>query len=49
MDAMTEGHPLRVVIVDDEPLARAVIREYLKAHPDVDVVAGSVVVVISSA
>jgi two-component system, LytTR family, response regulator len=30
---------LRVVIVDDEPLARAVIREYLRAHPDVDVVA----------
>ena len=31
--------PLRVVIVDDEPLARAVIREYLRAHPEVDVVA----------
>jgi two-component system LytT family response regulator len=31
--------PLRVVIVDDEPLARAVIREYLHAHADVEVVA----------
>ena len=30
---------LRVVIVDDEPLARAVVREYLKAHPGVEVVA----------
>jgi len=30
---------LRVVIVDDEPLARAVVREYLKAHPGVEIVA----------
>jgi two-component system, LytTR family, response regulator len=30
---------LRVVIVDDEPLARTVIREYLKAHPGVEIVA----------
>ena len=30
---------LRVVIVDDEPLARAVVREFLKAHPGVEVVA----------
>jgi two-component system LytT family response regulator len=30
---------LRVVVVDDEPLARAVIREYLRAHPGVEVVA----------
>ena len=30
---------LRVVIVDDEPLARAVVREYLGAHPGVEVVA----------
>lgn len=36
---MTEQPTLRVVIVDDEPLARAVIREYLEAHPGVDVVA----------
>jgi len=31
--------PLRVVIVDDEPLARAVVREYVAAHPGVEVVA----------
>lgn len=36
---MTDEQTLRVVIVDDEPLARAVIREYLKAHPGVEVVA----------
>ena len=30
---------LRVVIVDDEPLARALLREYLQSHNDVDVVA----------
>jgi two-component system LytT family response regulator len=33
------GETLRVVIVDDEPLARAVVREYIQAHPDVEVVA----------
>jgi two-component system LytT family response regulator len=31
--------PLRVIIVDDEPLARVVVREYLTAHPGVEVVA----------
>jgi two-component system LytT family response regulator len=36
---MTNEPTLRVVIVDDEPLARAVIREYLTAHPGVEVVA----------
>jgi two-component system, LytTR family, response regulator len=30
---------LRVIIVDDEPLARAVVREYLGAHPGVEIVA----------
>ena len=30
---------LRVVIVDDEPLARTVVREYIAAHPGVEVVA----------
>jgi two-component system, LytTR family, response regulator len=30
---------LRVVIVDDEPLARAVVREYLGDHPGVEVIA----------
>jgi two-component system, LytTR family, response regulator len=36
---MTEAPPLNVIIVDDEPLARAVIREYVTAHPGVQVVA----------
>ena len=36
---MTDEQTLRVVIVDDEPLARAVIREFIKAHPGVEVVA----------
>lgn len=31
--------PLRVVVVDDEELARGVVREHLAAHPDVAVVA----------
>jgi two-component system LytT family response regulator len=31
--------PLRVVIVDDEPLARAVLAEFLAAEPNVEVVA----------
>src|ERR687887_2023884 len=30
---------LRVVIVDDEPLARAMVRQCLAAHPGVDVIA----------
>lgn len=30
---------LRVAIVDDEPLARAVVREYLAKHEDVEIVA----------
>ena len=29
---------MRVIIVDDELLARAVLREYLGAHPDVEIV-----------
>jgi two-component system, LytTR family, response regulator len=36
---MTTSDALRVVIVDDEPLARAVVREYIAAHPGVEVVA----------
>ncbi|MCA1563481.1 MAG: LytTR family DNA-binding domain-containing protein [Acidobacteria bacterium] len=36
---MNGSGPLRVIIVDDEPLARAVVREYLAAHADVEVVA----------
>jgi len=30
---------MRAIIVDDEPLARAVLREHLAAHPDVQIVA----------
>jgi two-component system LytT family response regulator len=30
---------MRVIIVDDEHLARAVLREYLAAHPDIEIVA----------
>jgi two-component system LytT family response regulator len=36
---MTDVETLKVVIVDDEPLARGVIREFLGAHADVEVVA----------
>ena len=36
---MADDTSLRVVVVDDEPLARTVIREYLKAHPGVEIVA----------
>jgi two-component system LytT family response regulator len=34
-----QGEGLRVIIVDDEPLARAVVREYLGGHQDVEIVA----------
>jgi len=30
---------MRIVIVDDEPLARSVLREYLSAHPDIEIAA----------
>jgi two-component system LytT family response regulator len=30
---------MRIIIVDDEMLARGVVREYLEAHPEVEVVA----------
>ena len=29
---------MKVVIIDDEPLARSVVREYLEKHPDLEVV-----------
>jgi two-component system LytT family response regulator len=35
---MTDS-PLRIVIVDDEPLARAVVREYANADPEIEIVA----------
>jgi two-component system, LytTR family, response regulator len=36
---MSESEPLRVIIVDDEPLARGVVREYLAGQPGIDIVA----------
>lgn len=33
--------PLRILIVDDEPLARGLIREYLAKHPDLNIVGES--------
>jgi two-component system LytT family response regulator len=36
---MTDSAGIRVAIVDDESLARAVVREYLAAVPDVEIVA----------
>ena len=36
---MNERESLRIVIVDDEPLARSVIREYLSKYSDVEVAA----------
>src|SRR5215210_430077 len=36
---MTEEQPLRVVIVDDEPLARGVVREFAMRQPGVVVIA----------
>lgn len=36
---MDDTQPLKVIVVDDEPLARSVVREYLGAHPGVVVVA----------
>ncbi|HEX5475708.1 MAG TPA: LytTR family DNA-binding domain-containing protein [Vicinamibacterales bacterium] len=37
--ATMPDEPLRVVVVDDEPLARAVVREYAAADPDLTIVA----------
>ena len=34
-----EGQRIRAVVVDDEPLSRALILEYLAGHPDIEVVA----------
>jgi two-component system LytT family response regulator len=33
------GNAMRAVIVDDEALARSIVREYLEAHPDIEIVA----------
>jgi two-component system LytT family response regulator len=32
------NHSLRVLIADDEELARRLIREYLRSHPDIIVI-----------
>lgn len=34
-----ERKPMRAVIVDDEALARSIVREYLDAHTDIEIVA----------
>ena len=36
---MKSARPLRAVIVDDEDLARAVVREFLSAHADIEIAA----------
>jgi two-component system LytT family response regulator len=36
---MTHPAPIRAVIVDDEPLARGLLREYLAQHPEIEIVA----------
>ena len=38
MPVSHSGSPLRVVIVDDEALARTLLRELLTAHPDIEIV-----------
>ena len=37
--AKVDGHTLRAVIVDDEELARGFLRELLRAHPEIEIVA----------
>ncbi len=39
MSAPEAGKRIRAVIIEDEDLARAVLREMLKAHPEVEIVA----------
>ncbi len=39
---MTESPPIRVLLVDDEPLARGMLREMLQDEPDVAIVGESV-------
>jgi two-component system LytT family response regulator len=34
-----EGRPLRVIVVDDEELARTLVRELLGAHSDIEIIA----------
>ncbi len=28
---------MKIIIIDDEPLARSIIKEYLQYHPDLDI------------
>ena len=30
----------KIIIIDDEPLARSIVKEYLQKHPDLEIVAG---------
>lgn len=39
MTAVSGTAKLRVILVDDEPLARSVLREYLAAHSDIEITA----------
>jgi two-component system, LytTR family, response regulator len=34
---MTNTHPIRAIIIDDEPLARMIVLEYLQSYPNVTV------------
>ena len=29
--------PLRAIIIDDEPLARSIVQEYLRGYPEIQV------------
>ena len=31
---------MKVIIIDDEPLARSIVKEYLQKHPQLELVAG---------
>ncbi|MDQ3751046.1 MAG: response regulator, partial [Acidobacteriota bacterium] len=35
---MTENHKIRVLIVDDEPLGRTLVRRMLDAHQEVEII-----------
>ena len=30
---------MKCIIIDDEPLARSIVRDYLQSHPDIEIVA----------
>ena len=32
-----QPHPIRAVIIDDEQLARAIVREHLSSHPEIQI------------